>query len=229
MTGNSRPHGLPVFGLVEAGPGGAHAGADHVRADHEIALGVDRLAGADHGLPPAGLLRDRMHVGDVLVAGERVADQHRIAALGVERAVGLIGDLEGARSTPASSLSGLSGPKRTTGECGWSASRARSAGSSVASDRPRPWSPALAQTPPLLGPHLGRRIGLVKPSPDLTVNVFFDFKALLIRLDSSWFQAWPSLSMRAMAKSHGHPIQNTRRSPICGATSTASTRRCTAS
>ena len=35
-----------------------------------------------------------MHVGDVLIAGERVADQHRIAALGIERAVGLIGDLE---------------------------------------------------------------------------------------------------------------------------------------
>ena len=40
------------------------------------------------------LAGDRMDVGDVLVAGERVADQHRIAALGVERAVGLVGDLE---------------------------------------------------------------------------------------------------------------------------------------
>jgi hypothetical protein len=33
-------------------------------------------------------------IGDVLVAGERVADQHRIAARGVERAIGLIGNLE---------------------------------------------------------------------------------------------------------------------------------------
>ena len=30
----------------------------------------------------------------MLVAGERMADQHRIAALGIERAVGLVGDLE---------------------------------------------------------------------------------------------------------------------------------------
>ena len=74
--------------------GRAHAGADHIRADHEIAFGVDRPAGADHGLPPARLLGDRMHVGDVLIAGERVADQHGIDARGVERAVGLVGDLE---------------------------------------------------------------------------------------------------------------------------------------
>ena len=85
---------MPVLGLVDAGPVDAHAGADHVRADHEIALGVDRPARPDHGLPPARLLGHRMDVGDVLVAGEGVADQHRVAALGVERAVGLIGDLE---------------------------------------------------------------------------------------------------------------------------------------
>jgi hypothetical protein len=35
-----------------------------------------------------------MEVGDVLIAGQRVADQHRIAALGVERAVGLVRDLK---------------------------------------------------------------------------------------------------------------------------------------
>ena len=80
MTGKSRPHGLPVAGLVEAGPGRAHAAADHVRADDEIALGVDRLARPDHRLPPARLAGHRMHVGDVLVAGQRVADQHRVAS-----------------------------------------------------------------------------------------------------------------------------------------------------
>ena len=36
-----------------------------------------------------------MGVDHVLVAGQRVADQHRVAALGVERAVGLVGDLPG--------------------------------------------------------------------------------------------------------------------------------------
>jgi len=29
-----------------------------------------------------------------MVAGQRVADQHRIAAVGVERAIGLVGDLK---------------------------------------------------------------------------------------------------------------------------------------
>ena len=33
-------------------------------------------------------------LNDVLIAGQRMADQHRIAARGIERAVGLIGDLE---------------------------------------------------------------------------------------------------------------------------------------
>ena len=31
----------------------------------------------------------------MLIAGQRVADQHRVAALGIERAVSLVGDLEG--------------------------------------------------------------------------------------------------------------------------------------
>ena len=73
--------GLAGLRIGRGRAGRAHAGADHVRADHEIALGVDRLAGADHGLPPAGFAGDRMHARHVLVAGERMADQHRIGAL----------------------------------------------------------------------------------------------------------------------------------------------------
>ena len=141
MTGKLEAPGLPVFGLVEAGPGGAHAAADHVRADHEIAFGVDRPAGPDHGLPPARLARDRMQVGDVLIAGERVADQHRIAALGVERAVGLIGDLERREIDAGIEPQRLVEPEaHDRANCGWSASRARSAGSSVALSRFRPFT-----------------------------------------------------------------------------------------
>ena len=35
-----------------------------------------------------------MDVGDVLIAGQCMADHHRIAALGIEPAIGLVGDLE---------------------------------------------------------------------------------------------------------------------------------------
>ena len=45
-------------------------------------------------VPPAGLAGDRMRLGGILIAGQRVADQDRVAALRVERAVGLIGDRE---------------------------------------------------------------------------------------------------------------------------------------
>ncbi len=85
---------LAGLGIGRGRPGRAHAGAEHVRADHEVTFGVDRLAGADHGLPPARLAGHRVGARHMMVAGERVADQHRIGALGVERAVGLVGDLE---------------------------------------------------------------------------------------------------------------------------------------
>ena len=75
-------------------PGRAHAAADHIGADDEVAVGIERAAGADHGLPPAGLAGDRMHIVDVLVAGQRMADQDGVGAVGVEFAIGLVGDLE---------------------------------------------------------------------------------------------------------------------------------------
>jgi hypothetical protein len=35
-----------------------------------------------------------MHVGDVLVAGQRMTDQNGVAAVGVEFPIGLVGDLK---------------------------------------------------------------------------------------------------------------------------------------
>src|SRR5690606_1679581 len=72
-------------------PSRSHASADDIRADDEEAIRVDRLAGPDHRLPPARLARDRMPVGRVLVARERMANQYRVRLVGVELAVGLIG------------------------------------------------------------------------------------------------------------------------------------------
>src|SRR5207248_1028059 len=46
------------------------------------------------GLPPSGLAGDGVHIGNVLVAGERMADQNGVGARGVELAIGLVGDLE---------------------------------------------------------------------------------------------------------------------------------------
>src|SRR6185437_1580889 len=75
-------------------PGRPHAGADHIGADDEVLIGIKRTAGTDHGLPPAGLAGDGMLVEDMLVAGQRMADENGIAARRIERAVSLIGDLE---------------------------------------------------------------------------------------------------------------------------------------
>ena len=81
--------------------GRAHAAADDIGAQHEIAVGIDRLAGADHGLPPAGLAGDGVQIRDVLIACQGMAHHHEIRLLGIERAVGLIGDAERCERGPA--------------------------------------------------------------------------------------------------------------------------------
>ena len=74
--------------------GRAEAAADDVGADDEEAVGVDDLARADQHLPPAGLAGDGIGVGDMLVAGQCMADQHGVGLGRVQRPVGLVGDLE---------------------------------------------------------------------------------------------------------------------------------------
>ncbi len=67
---------LPARGRVDAvGPADCPCTPDDVGADHEVAIGVEALAGADHGLPPAGLVLAGVVAGRVRVAGERVQDQ----------------------------------------------------------------------------------------------------------------------------------------------------------
>ena len=64
-------------------------------------VGVDRAAGADHVLPPAGLAGDRVGVRDILVAGERVADEDGVRARFVQCAIGAVGEGERRQMLPA--------------------------------------------------------------------------------------------------------------------------------
>ena len=95
--GKVEPVGLAGRGVARGRPRRPHATAEDIGADHEEAAGVDRFARPDQRLPPAGLLGDRMNICDMLVAGQSVADQDRVGALGIERAVGLVGDGERAQ------------------------------------------------------------------------------------------------------------------------------------
>ena len=90
-------------------PAGAHAAADDVGADHEVAVRVDGLAGPHVMLPPAGLVLAQMIARHVGVPGQGVADEHGVGALGVQGAVGLIGQGHGPESFPAVQDHGMRG------------------------------------------------------------------------------------------------------------------------
>ena len=80
---------------VEAGAvGRAKAGrAQHARGHDKEPIGVDRLARPDQPVPPARLIAvRRVMAGGVVAAGVAVGDQHRVAAIGRETAIGLVGD-----------------------------------------------------------------------------------------------------------------------------------------
>jgi hypothetical protein len=70
------------------------ASAQHVRADHEILVGVERLARPDHVVPPARLAGLRTDPGGMRVAGKRVQDQDGVALLRVQCAIRFVGNLD---------------------------------------------------------------------------------------------------------------------------------------
>ena len=91
----------------------AAAASEQIRADDEEPVGVERLAGADHAVPPAqapaaagvalvgaeavpGALRGRRRreAGRVGVAAQRVADQNDVVPRRRQRPVGLVGDAD---------------------------------------------------------------------------------------------------------------------------------------
>ncbi len=74
--------------------GGAAASAQHVGADDEVAVGVERLAGADHVVPPAGLAGFVADAGGVRVARESVQHQDGVGFGGVQFAISFVGDFD---------------------------------------------------------------------------------------------------------------------------------------
>jgi hypothetical protein len=84
------------------------AAAEVVQADDEEAVGIERPAGADDVVPPADVVRCvGVVAGDVVVAGERVADEDGVRLGGVERAVGLIDQIVGRQNAAAAQMQRL--------------------------------------------------------------------------------------------------------------------------
>ena len=84
-----RPIGFPGFRVVGVGAGAAVAATEIVQADHEKPIGINGLAGADTAVPPARLaVVQRVVASGMVMAAECVADQYRIAGIGVEFAIG---------------------------------------------------------------------------------------------------------------------------------------------
>jgi hypothetical protein len=95
--GNDReiePVGLFRRRICRRRPGGPHAAPYMIGANHVQPVGVDRLSGADHRLPPAGLACHRVLVGHVLIPGQRMCNEHGVGSLRVQLAVCLVGQRE---------------------------------------------------------------------------------------------------------------------------------------
>jgi len=77
--------------ILRARAAAAHAPAEHVGADHKIAIGIDRAPGTDHDVPPARpVVLGRGEPGDMRVAGQGVQDEHGVVSRLRERAIGLV-------------------------------------------------------------------------------------------------------------------------------------------
>jgi hypothetical protein len=68
---------------------------DVVVADDEEAVGVERLAGPDHVVPPTEVVRlAGIGAGNVMRSVQRVTDQHGVRARRIQFPIRFVGDLE---------------------------------------------------------------------------------------------------------------------------------------
>jgi len=89
-------------GIERQRAGRAVTAAQIVDADHEEPVGVQRLSGSDHVVPPADVGRVvGVYAGNMVGSIERMAHQHRVRACGVQRAVGLKGQFIAGERAPA--------------------------------------------------------------------------------------------------------------------------------
>src|SRR5690606_35614328 len=90
-------------GGIDAGRAAAAvAAAEVVEADDEETVGVERPARSDQVVPPARILVvGRITAGDMVVAGQRMADQYRVARVGVEFAIGFVHQIVRRQHRPA--------------------------------------------------------------------------------------------------------------------------------
>ncbi len=126
MTGNSDPYGAPVAGLTDEGPVVPRQPPSRFVETTKIAIGVERLAGPDHAVPPAETLarcavaivgrepvprafgRGRSReAGRVRVAAQRVAHEDDVVPRGRQRAVRFVGDTDRVQLPPAVELERL--------------------------------------------------------------------------------------------------------------------------
>ena len=84
--------GRACRGVRVSRAGAAHTAPQNIRADDEVAVGIEGFSRPDQRVPPARLAGDGMIIGDVLIAGQGMADQDRIAARRVQMAMRRIGD-----------------------------------------------------------------------------------------------------------------------------------------
>src|SRR5580704_9362162 len=94
--GKIRAPRLARLGTNAARPGCSLTSPEGIGTNHKIFVGIEPLAGADKTVPPARLpCREvllRAVTGRMRIAGQGMARENRIVALGRELAVSLIGD-----------------------------------------------------------------------------------------------------------------------------------------